>query len=133
MTVFHARFVAFVPVALTLALVPGGCGLKRRHRCTATATYEGKARKGLGTDFDSEPKAKAQAVRELCVNYCQMEDPTVGSAYQKERGTQPDDTVTRLNILNREPVLPLFDACKAKCDSAMAATAAEISCEYSGI
>ena len=58
-----------------LLLAATGCGLKKRHRCTATATYAGQSRTGRGDDFDSEDAAKKLAVADLCKEYCMMEDP----------------------------------------------------------
>ena len=121
-----------------LGAVASGCGLKKRHRCTATATYEGKPRTGRGDDFDSEEKAKTLAAADICKEYCMMEDPDVEAAYQKARGGAPsadkaEERVKRLSTVSQAPVRPILDACTAKCDAAIGKTSVTQQCEYSGI
>jgi hypothetical protein len=120
-----------------LAVASSGCGLKKRHRCTASATYEGKTRTGRGDDFDSEVKAKELAAKDLCLTYCRVDDPGVEAAYVKARGgpaaTDPiKEQSNRFGAMTSEPVKPVFDACQAKCDTTTATQVSQ-SCEYSGI
>jgi hypothetical protein len=110
----------------------GGCGLKKRYRCSATASYAGKDRVGHGNDFDSEPRARELARADLCAEYCRSEDPDVEAAYQKVKGPK-DTNLERLSAIHNEPVLSALNACKTRCSSAMAAATFEYSCEYSGL
>ena len=110
-----------------------GCGLKRRHRCTASAPYAGKTRTGKGDDFDSEEAAKAHAAKDICKEYCTSDDSDVEAAFQKAKGSKSVDRVERLQIVNNEPVLTVLNQCIAKCDAGIATTAIHQECTYSGI
>lgn len=113
-------------------LLTAGCGLKKRNRCTATASYAGKDRVGHGDNFEAEAPAKDAARADLCAEYCRSEDPDVEAAYQKVKGAK-DTRVERLNAVHNEPVLPVLNACKSRCDAAMATTPIAYRCENSGL
>lgn len=113
-------------------LLAAGCGLKKRHRCSATASYAGKDRVGHGNDFDSEVRAQELARADLCVEYCRSEDPDVEAAYQKIKGAK-DTNLERLSAIHNEPVLSTLNACKTRCEAATSTASFQYSCEYSGL
>jgi len=118
---------------LTLA-TSAGCHCKKRHRCTATIEYLGKPRIGKGTDFKDQAKAKEVARKDVCIEYCGEADPDVEAAYQKEKAKKkPKDLTNRPSIIANPPVQAVFNACKNKCDTALAGASFTYDCEYSGI
>ena len=120
-------------ILASIAIAPG-CGLKKRHRCTASTSYLGKTRSGKGDDFDSQDKAKELARGDVCPTYCSTDDPDVEAAYQKARDpSKPDDHVGRINVINNPPVKAVLDACKTRCDGALAGATFAYECEHSGI
>jgi hypothetical protein len=124
----------FVLVLVVMAAgAPAGCGLKRRHRCAASARYEGGIRIGRGYDFEREELARQFAVKDICLTYCRDLDPGVEAAYLKVTGGLHKDALDRLQIVANEPVSSVVTACQARCDPAIAASEVSYSCEYSGI
>jgi len=128
----EATALVLLGAIVSTGLLAEGCGLKRRHRCSATASYAGKSRVGRGDDFDSEARAKELARSDLCAEYCRSEDPDVEAAYQKVKN--PKDTgLERLSAIHNEPVRSVLNACKSRCDGAVASATFAYTCEYSGL
>lgn len=119
-----------VGAVLVIAALDTGCALKSRHRCSATATYLGKARKGMGFDFEQEAKAREGAVKNLCETYCREEDPDVEAAVIKAAGRPPTSHVERINLVANPPVVAVYTACKARCDAAMPSIPTEQRCTF---
>ena len=121
-------------LAITAGAAAPGCGLKKRYRCTASASYLGKVRTGKGDDFDSEERAKKFARTNVCEEYCLADDPDVDAAYRKARDpSKPDDHVGRLNVIKNPPVKAVYDACTSRCEAALQSAPFDFKCEHSGI
>jgi hypothetical protein len=128
------RTLPFLLGTLTVgSLLLGGCGLKKQHRCKATATYEGKDVKGEGSDVGSEKEAAKFARNDLCQDYCMMQSPDVERAFQAETHGQPKDRIERIQIVNNEPVVPVLKACRAKCDDEILSKGVGYVCSEWGI
>jgi len=126
----HTTFRAAALLALA-AIAVTGCGLKKRYRCTATATYAGQPVRGRGSDFDDEATARKYAQDDLCSEYCNDRDPAVDAAVKLKLGRAPKDITERLSAVHNPPVLTVYDACRAACKAA--AGPVTMTCEHSGI
>ena len=120
---------------LAAAHVTASCGLKRRHRCTATTEYLGQPRVGRGDDFNDEAKAKEFARKDICPSYCESHDPIVEKAYLAGRNPKEQKShVERINVIANVPaVKTAFETCKSTCSGALSKATFTYECEYSGI
>jgi len=119
--------------ALAAGALLAGCGLKKRHTCTATASYAGRSVSGRGSDFDDVSKARELARANLCDDYCDNQDPAVDTAVRASLGRPPKDHVERINAVRNPPVKPVFDACLAACRAATARVPIQDKCEVTGV
>jgi hypothetical protein len=123
---------ALMAVAVAGAVLPG-CGLKKRHRCTASASYAGRTISGRGDDLDDVARARSLAQQNLCIDYCDNQDPVVDAAARTTLGRAPQDTVERINTVRNPPVKTIHDACIAACTKATATVQVDYKCERTGI
>ncbi len=128
------RWVAVAgPLGLIAAgLLLPGCGLKKQHQCTATATYAGKTASGTGGTFDNAPAAQAAARVTLCTNYCQDQDPSVEGALRAAK-IAPQNHAERVAAEHNPPVKPVLDLCLAACSAATGTAPVQYRCEVSGL
>jgi hypothetical protein len=117
---------------LAAALALPGCGLKKQHSCTATATYAGKSAAGTGQTADTAAQAQASARASLCTNYCQDQDPGVDGALRAARIT-PRDHAERVAAVHNPPVKAALDLCLAACSAALPVATVQYRCESSGL